>query len=296
MSSRRGKKDSTQRAASSRQAAGDYYHSTGSFLPPASGLLPPGFCGARCRIFFLVCLLSRGDPSALAQRADTVQMSVDASILVRRSTGTFLATSGASRYGVYEGIWVGPDSKIPNTRGIRTDVAAALKALKVPTFAGPAAATRMIPTGAKDWPRAVVTLNPNWGGVVEPNTFRHARVHGLPRPDWRRGFSLRQCRLGYQQEAAEWLEYLTTPQQTVWQEAGRQLSPAPYKIAFLGIGNEVWDCGGNMTPDYYTSQLKIYSRFARNFNPAQQGNPQCSSSPSALAAPNHGLSNGPKPS
>ena len=34
--------------------------------------------------------------------------------------------------GVYEGIWVGPDSPIPNTRGIRNDVVAALKALKVP--------------------------------------------------------------------------------------------------------------------------------------------------------------------
>jgi alpha-N-arabinofuranosidase len=39
----------------------------------------------------------------------------------------------------------------------------------------------------------------------------------------------------------------------------------------LGIGNESWDCGGNMSADYYLSQLKIYSRFVRNFNPAQQG-------------------------
>lgn len=41
-------------------------------------------------------------------------------------------------------------------------------------------------------------------------------------------------------------------------------------ITFLGLGNESWDCGGNMTPDYYLSQMKIYSRFVRNFNPAQQ--------------------------
>jgi alpha-N-arabinofuranosidase len=44
----------------------------------------------------------------------------------------------------------------------------------------------------------------------------------------------------------------------------------PYKIAYLGIGNESWDCGGNMSPDYYLSQLRIYSRFVRNFNPEQQ--------------------------
>jgi alpha-N-arabinofuranosidase len=41
-------------------------------------------------------------------------------------------------------------------------------------------------------------------------------------------------------------------------------------VPYLGIGNESWDCGGNMTPDYYTRQMTIYSRFVRNFNPAQR--------------------------
>ena len=45
----------------------------------------------------------------------------------------------------------------------------------------------------------------------------------------------------------------------------------PYKVGFLGIGNESWGCGGNMTADYYLSQLKIYSHFVRNDNPGQQG-------------------------
>jgi alpha-N-arabinofuranosidase len=38
----------------------------------------------------------------------------------------------------------------------------------------------------------------------------------------------------------------------------------------MGIGNESWSCGGDMTPDYYVSQLKIYSRFVDNVNPCQQ--------------------------
>src|SRR5215467_14316790 len=69
--------------------------------------------------------------------------------------------------------------------------------------------------------------------------------------------------------------YLTTAQPTTLaKERATNGHPAPYKIAFLGIGNESWDCGGNMTPDYYLSQLKTYSRFVRNFNPAQQDNQQ----------------------
>ena len=35
------------------------------------------------------------------------------------------------------------------------------------------------------------TLNPNWGGVIEPNTLRHPRIHGFRRPDRRRGLSSR---------------------------------------------------------------------------------------------------------
>ena len=52
-------------------------------------------------------------------------------------------------HGVYEGIWVGPDSSIPNTRGIRNDVVAALKAIRFPMFAGRVAASLMNTTGAK---------------------------------------------------------------------------------------------------------------------------------------------------
>jgi alpha-N-arabinofuranosidase len=80
---------------------------------------------------------------------------------------------------------------------------------------------------------------------------------------------------GTPREAAEWLEYLTTAQATTLaKERAANGHPAPYRISFLGIGNESWDCGGNMTPDYYLSQLKIYSRFVRNFNPTQQDQQQ----------------------
>ena len=76
---------------------------------------------------------------------------------------------------------------------------------------------------------------------------------------------------GTPQEAAEWLEYLTTDQPTALaKERAANGHPAPYKIPYLGLGNESWDCGGNMTPEYYTRQMTIYSRFVRNFNPAQR--------------------------
>jgi alpha-L-arabinofuranosidase len=209
--------------------------------------------------------------------AQKVQMSVDVSKpgakIDRNIFGQFAEHLG---HGVYEGIWVGPDSKIPNTRGIRNDVVAALKALKVPDVRWPGGCF----ADEYHWrkgigPQRTVTLNPNWGGVIEPNTFgTHEFMDFLDQIGAEAYLSV-NVGSGTPQEAAEWLEYSTTAQPTTLaKERAANGHSAPYKVAFLGIGNESWDCGGNMTPDYYLSQLKIYSRFVRNFNPAQQDKQQ----------------------
>src|SRR6187399_2789718 len=180
--------------------------------------------------------------------------------------------------GVYEGIWVGPDSPIPNTRGIRNDVVAALKALKVPNVRWPGgcfADEYHWRKGIGPVDRRTITLNPNWGGVTEPNSFGTHEFMDFIDQIGSAAYISVNLGSGTPQEAAEWLEYLTTAQPTTLaKERAANGHPAPYKVAYLGVGNESWDCGGNMTVDYYLSQLKIYSRFVRNFNPAQSGNQQ----------------------
>jgi alpha-N-arabinofuranosidase len=205
-----------------------------------------------------------------AQKVDlTVDVSKAGAKIDRNIFGQFAEHLG---HGVYEGIWVGPDSPIPNTRGIRNDVVAALKAIKTPNVRWPGGCF----ADEYHWRKGIgsqrpETLNPNWGGVIEPNTFgTHEFMDFLDQIGAEAYLSV-NVGSGTPQEAAEWLEYLTTAQPTALaKERAANGHPAPYKIAYLGIGNESWDCGGNMTPDYYLSQLKIYSRFVRNFNPAQQ--------------------------
>ena len=227
------------------------------------------------RSLFLVAALI---PTALAPpdcAAQTIEVSVDASKpgarIDRNIFGQFAEHLGL---GIYDGIWVGPDSKIANTRGIRDDVVAALKAIKVPNVRWPGgcfADEYHWRNGIGPSDKRSVTLNPNWGGVIEPNTFgTHEFMDFLDQIGAAAYLSV-NVGSGTPREAAEWLEYVTTAQPTTLQkERTANGHPAPYSVAFLGIGNESWDCGGNMTPDYYLSQLKIYSRFVRNFNPAQQ--------------------------
>jgi alpha-N-arabinofuranosidase len=176
--------------------------------------------------------------------------------------------------GIYEGLWVGPDSPIPNTRGIRNDVVEALKALKVPNVRWPGGCF----ADEYHWRKGIgplasrpATLNPNWGDVIEPNTFGTHEFLDFIEQIGSEAYLSINVGSGTPQEAAEWLEYLTSAQPTALaKERAANGHPAPYKIAYLGIGNENWDCGGNMTAEYYLQQMKIHSRFVRNFNPAQQ--------------------------
>ena len=217
--------------------------------------------------------------TAPAMAADKVALSIDLSKsgakIDRNIFGQFAEHLG---HGIYEGIWVGPDSTIPNTRGIRNDVVGALKAIKVPNVRWPGgcfADEYHWRNGIGPADKRNVTLNPNWGGVIEPNTFGTHEFMDFADQIGADAYVSVNLGSGTPREASDWFEYMTTAQPTTLaKERAANGHPAPYKIARLGIGNESWDCGGNMTPDYYLSQMKIYARFVRNFNPAQQSSPE----------------------
>ena len=219
-----------------------------------------------------LALAASGQSQTTTERLQiAVNTSAAGATINRNIFGQFAEHLG---HGIYEGIWVGRDSPIPNTRGIRNDVVAALKALKVPNVRWPGgcfADEYHWRKGIGPVEKRAITLNPNWGGVVEPNTFGTHEFMDFIEQIGSQPFISINVGSGTPQEAAEWLEYLTAaPATTLAKERAANGHAAPYTMPYLGIGNESWDCGGNMTPEYYLSQLKIYSRFVRNFHPEQQ--------------------------
>ncbi len=218
----------------------------------------------------LIAIAIASPVQVAAQKVElTVDVSKSGAKIDRNIFGQFAEHLG---HGIYDGIWVGPDSTIPNTRGIRKDVVAALKAIKVPNVRWPGGCF----ADEYHWRKGIgsqraVTLNPNWGGVIEPNSFGTHEFMDFLEQIGAQAYISVNMGSGTPQEAAEWLEYMTAPQSTTLaKERAANGHPDAYKVGYLGLGNESWDCGGNMTPDYYLSQMKIYSRFVRNFNPAQQ--------------------------
>ena len=230
------------------------------------------------RVFATVALLAVASvvPSGAA---DTTHLSIDASKagpkINRNIFGQFAENLG---HGLYEGIWVGPDSSIPNTRGIRNDVVAALRELKVPNVRWPGGCF----ADQYHWRKGIgprdkrpATVNSAWGDVIDTNAFGTDEFMDFLEQIGSTPYVSINVGSGTVQEAAEWLEYMTAAAPTALaKERAANGHPEPYKVGFLGIGNESWDCGGAMTPEYYVSLMKVYSRFVLNMNPAQRDKDQ----------------------
>ena len=221
----------------------------------------------------VVLALVSFSPSFAAQ--DNVHLSIDMSKpgakIDRNIFGQFAENLGQ---GLYGGIWVGPDSPIPNTRGIRNDVVAALKELKVPNVRWPGGCF----ADQYHWRKGIgprsqrpATVNSAWGDVIDTNAFGTDEFMDFVQQIGSTPYVSINLGSGTPQEAAEWLEYMTAAAPTALaKERAANGHPEPYKIGLLGLGNESWDCGGAMTPDYYVSLMKVYSRFVLNMNPAQR--------------------------
>jgi alpha-N-arabinofuranosidase len=196
--------------------------------------------------------------------------------------------------GLEEGVWVGEHSAIPNIRGIRKDVIAALRDLHVPVVRWPGGCF----ADEYHWrdgigPRAKrpVTLNTNWGGVPESNAFGTHEFLDFAEMIGADAYINGNVGTGSASEMAEWLQYMTSDKPTaLTAERARNGHPKPWKIAYFAVGNEAWGCGGNMSPEHYNDLFRQDANFlkapqgARPIIVASGGNDNDTSWTSALMA------------
>jgi alpha-N-arabinofuranosidase len=171
--------------------------------------------------------------------------------------------------GIYEGIWVGENSPIPNTRGIRNDVVAALKKIRVPNLRWPGGCF----ADEYHWrdgigPRAQrpTMINTHWGGVTEDNSFGTHEFLDLCEQLGTEPYICGNVGSGSVEEMSKWVEYITfdgkSPMADLRRKNGRD---QPWKVQYWGIGNENWGCGGNMTAEFYADLYKQYATYCRNY-------------------------------
>ena len=170
---------------------------------------------------------------------------------------------------IYGGFWVGEDSSIPNTRGIRNDVVRALKALDIPNLRWPGGCFAddyhwMDGIGPKEERPSMI--NTHWGGVTEDNSFGTHEFLDLCEQLGCEPYITANIGSGTVREMAQWVEYLTSdaisPMTDLRKQNGRE---KPWRIKFWGLGNESWGCGGSMEAEYYDDLMRRYSTYCRNF-------------------------------
>src|SRR3569623_226648 len=117
--------------------------------------------------------------------------------------------------GIYGGVWVGPDSPIPNVRGIRSDVVAALKAIRVPDVRWPGGCF----ADEYHWrngvgPHRRSTVNANWGGAIEPDTFGTDEFMDFIHQIGSEAYVSANVGSGTLEEASDWMAYMTADQRS----------------------------------------------------------------------------------
>ncbi len=171
---------------------------------------------------------------------------------------------------IYDGIYVGENSKIPNVNGMRCDVVNALKEMGIPVLRWPGGCFAdeyhwKDGVGPKEGRKKMI--NTHWGGVVEDNSFGTHEYFELCRQLGCDTYINGNVGSGSVQEMNEWVEYMTfdgvSPMAELRKQNGQD---KPWKIKYFGVGNESWGCGGNMDPEYYGCLYKRYNTYVRDYD------------------------------
>ncbi len=171
---------------------------------------------------------------------------------------------------IYEGFWVGEDSPIPNTRGIRNDVVEALKKIQIPVLRWPGGCF----ADEYHWKEGIgpresrpAMINTHWGMVKETNAFGTHEFLDLCEQLGCEAYIAGNVGSGTVEEMQDWVEYMTfdgdSEMANLRRANGRD---KPWRVKYFGVGNENWGCGGNMTAEYYVDLYNRFQTYVRSYS------------------------------
>ncbi|MBF4488113.1 alpha-L-arabinofuranosidase C-terminal domain-containing protein [Flavobacterium sp. CSZ] len=216
------------------------------------------------KLFLLICIfIVLQNVSAQSKATDlTILKTEDKTIINKHIYGHFAEHLGKCIYG---GLFVGEDSNISNTKGVRNDIIRALQELKVPNLRWPGgcfADTYHWKDGIgpkKDRPSIV---NRWWGGTVEDNSFGTNEFLDMCEAIGAEPYLAGNVGSGSPHELDEWVQYVNyqpgSPMSDLRKKNGRE---KPWGVSLWGVGNEMWGCGGNMTAEFYANLYRQYATF-----------------------------------
>ncbi|MEG9438030.1 alpha-L-arabinofuranosidase [Edaphobacter sp. HDX4] len=183
---------------------------------------------------------------------------------------------------IYDGVWVGENSKIANVDGIRKDFIDTMKAVDVPVLRWPGGCF----ADSYDWHDGIGPRDkrPNRAGFwkqQEPNQYglhefmRTCRAIGC-KPYLAANLRTQPARDFYQE-----IEYCNAPAGDIPSNSAAPAAPDtlamqraangdrdPFNVDLWGVGNESWGCGGNLTPEEYAMEFRRFTAWTPTYGEA----------------------------
>jgi alpha-N-arabinofuranosidase len=183
---------------------------------------------------------------------------------------------------IYDGVWVGEDSSVPNVGGVRKALVDHLRAIKAPVIRWPGGCF----ADSYDWrdgvgprdkrPRRTnfwvddpeaKRLSGNAPQLYEPNAFGTDEFVRFCRLSGAEPYFAANVRSLSALDFDHWVEYCNSPSgsTTLADLRASGGSRAPHNVRYWGIGNESWGCGGSFTPEDYATEFRRYTTWVPSY-------------------------------
>ncbi|MDW5265993.1 MULTISPECIES: alpha-N-arabinofuranosidase [Acidobacteriaceae] len=177
---------------------------------------------------------------------------------------------------IYDGVWVGEKSKIPNRYGIRSQLLDLMKHIHVPVIRWPGgcfadsydwkdgigpASKRLRRTNFWEGDPDAIRLHEKGPQIFEPNEFGTNEFVRFCKLSGAQPYLAANLRSLPALDFDHWVEYCNSPagSTTLAEMRASDGFPEPFNVRYWGVGNESWGCGGNFTPEEYASEFRRFT-------------------------------------
>jgi alpha-N-arabinofuranosidase len=180
---------------------------------------------------------------------------------------------------VYDGIWVGENSPVPNVNGIRKQLVEEMRKIQPPVVRFPGGCF----ADSYDWRDGIGPADKRprrtnfWAGgeaarapvnhKYDPNQFGTGEFAHFCKLIGSQPYLAANVRSLPAEELYRWVEYCNSPAGSTTLADTRATSgfPAPFNVRFWGVGNESWGCGGSFTPQEYAVEFRRYTTWVPGY-------------------------------
>jgi alpha-N-arabinofuranosidase len=180
---------------------------------------------------------------------------------------------------IYDGIWVGENSKVPNLNGIRKELVEEMRKIKAPVVRYPGGCfadsydwrdgigpADKRPRRTNFWEQEESAAGPA-SHKYDPNQFGTNEFVRFCQLIGSQPYLAANVRSLPAEAFSQWVEYCNSPAGSTTLADSRAVAgyAEPFGVRFWGVGNESWGCGGNFTSQEYAVEFRRYTAWVPKY-------------------------------